>query len=851
MPFKMFQRIAPIVAAALLALLSPAPSWDTAARLAAGEPYSGTGGGEAIQRTGWELDDLTEFDRRDLSRGLETLFAAPWSELPGGAPEPWSMDGLAPYVQRYGIAHDVGDGIGYGQSFTTLEFMTPIRGDLVWDNLFADCRFLIRNDATVGANLGIGYRHYSLAQNRIWGVNVFYDYRQTDFNDFKQLGVGLESLGALIDFRANAYIPDVYETRGFVPNRFREHILIINRDEVAMTGGDVEAGVTLLDLDRVQTRVFGGGYHFDGHGNQNATGWRARAEATLDQKYWLDVAVQDDQVFGTTVVVGLAFRHAQRFPPPNIQAHRPMDHWFFRRRGDAAARNIAYRLSAPIERLQNIVLSQEPKIATDGAGTPLNFLHVVEGGAGDGSFEDPYGTLTDALNDAAAGNSIIYTPFGGDYVEDITLVSGAIVLSNGPVQNVQTQDGLKRLPFSGTSRDLMDLPTLTGSVTMADDSRFSGFDVSGGLTATGVTNITVDNSVISHAAGDAVVLSMVDAATLDTLILSSTGGRGLLLEDASADVLHVTVTSATDDGVEVTSLANDRTVAFTSLVVEDASAEGLDINLDGAGNLDVSLSGQNMLTAVGNALDASLGGASAGDLVLALDNTTLASTGGAGVNIDGTGGAGTLYIRSLANNVITEAAANGFVLDTATFDADPTTAAIDQVRGMTLMIGADNEDIAGDGLRLIDPTGDLAFTALTIFNDGGTGLFVDTKGGGTTFNLETGSGSVISTTNGDAMFLDPLSIDLAFDSVSSEDSPASGIFLDTVSGSLRIGATSIVDSAFTSIVIQNTPAPLLADFGVATIESLIGPTLGDNVDTAVGNGANLTIRFDSLMITGP
>jgi hypothetical protein len=369
--------------------------------------------------------------------------------------------------------------------------------------------------------------------------------------------------------------------------------------------------------------------------------------------------------------------------------------------------------------------------------------------------------------------------------------------------------------------------------------------------ATGVSNFTVDNSVISNAAGDAVVLSMVDAATLDRLILSSTGGRGLLLEDASSDVLNVTVTSATDDGVEVSSLGADRTVAFTNLVVEDASLEGLDINLDGAGNLDVSLSGQNMLTAAGNALDASLGGASTGDLVLALDNTTLASTGGAGVNIDGTGGTGTLFIQSLADNVITEAAANGFLLDTATFDADPTTAAIDQVRGMTLMIGADNEDITGDGLRLIDPTGDLAFTTLTIFNDGGTGLFVDTKGGGTTFNLETGSGSSISTTDGDAMFLDPLTIDLVFDSVDSEDSPASGIFLDTVSGSLQIGATSLVDSAFTSIVIQNTPAPLLADFGDTTIESLIGPTLSDNVDTSVGNGTNLTIRFDSLTITGP
>ena len=57
--------------------------------------------------------------------------------------------------------------------------------------------------------LGIGQRWYNLDQNRIYGLNAFFDYRNTGLNEFRQLGLGFESLGAFIDFRANAYIPDV------------------------------------------------------------------------------------------------------------------------------------------------------------------------------------------------------------------------------------------------------------------------------------------------------------------------------------------------------------------------------------------------------------------------------------------------------------------------------------------------------------------------------------------------------------------------------------------------------------------------------------------------------------------
>ena len=84
------------------------------------------------------------------------------------------------------------------------------------------------------------------------------------------------SRSSAVDFRANAYIPDVGEVIGPVPNLFVGHQIITNRDEIAMTGGDVEAGLCLIDTDRFQSGVFGGGYYLNGHRNADAAGWKAR-----------------------------------------------------------------------------------------------------------------------------------------------------------------------------------------------------------------------------------------------------------------------------------------------------------------------------------------------------------------------------------------------------------------------------------------------------------------------------------------------------------------------------------------------------------------------------------------------
>jgi hypothetical protein len=388
---------------------------------------------------------------------------------------------------------------------------------------------------------------------------------------------------------------------------------------------------------------------------------------------------------------------------------------------------------------------------------------------------------------------------------------------------------------------------------MADDSQFSGFDVTGQITATGVSGFTIDNTRINNAAGDALVITGADSATLDTLSLQSGGGRGLLLDDSSADITNLTVTSASGDGIEILTAGIDRTVSISDLSISGVTAQGMDVNLAGAGSLTLTITGTNTISSTGRAFDAALIGGSTGDLILSLNSTTLTSTGARGVNLDGTAGAGTLYVASLSNNVIAQASGGGLIADTVTFDADPTTGAIETVNAGTLTVGDSDTtvEITGNGVALFDPTGSLAFTTLDIFNSGGTGLLVDTKGGGTTFSLSTGPDSTIVTSGGPAMSLDPLDVNLAFDAVTSTSSPTNGIFIDTTTGTIQIAATTLNNSVAVPILIQNTPAPLNVQFGTTNIRSLIGPNLSDNLDTSTGNGANLTVGFGTVTITTP
>ena len=106
-----------------------------------------------------------------------------------------------------------GRGIGLDDDYTTIaQRLFPIEiGNNIWP--FLDVRLHGFDNGELGANIGLGYRHFSSCSQNAFGMNIYYDFRETSRHTrFSQFGIGFEILGKCWDLRVNGYIP-IRETR--------------------------------------------------------------------------------------------------------------------------------------------------------------------------------------------------------------------------------------------------------------------------------------------------------------------------------------------------------------------------------------------------------------------------------------------------------------------------------------------------------------------------------------------------------------------------------------------------------------------------------------------------------------
>ncbi|RSU75665.1 S-layer family protein [Sphingomonas koreensis] len=225
----------------------------------------------------------------------------------------------------------------------------------------------------------------------------------------------------------------------------------------------------------------------------------------------------------------------------------------------------------------------------------------------------------------------------------------------------------------------------------------------------------------------------------------------------------------------------------------------------------------------------------AANVVLGLSNLTLAANGGNILHLDGTG-AGTFTLTQLANLTVNHSTeTGGFLFSDVTFDSDTLTAGLQAVNAGALTLGTTGARITGDGLSLTNVTGTLNFSDLNIANNGGTGLIV-ANSKVNNFTLGT-TGGAIDTTNGTAINLDPLSINMVLNSVSATGG-AYGILLDQVLGNFTVtGAVNVSGVTGAGISVRdNTALGVLFQGAVA-----INNTAGAGV--LLTNNAGATVNF--------
>ncbi|RLT03210.1 MAG: hypothetical protein DWI22_19210, partial [Planctomycetota bacterium] len=123
-----------------------------------------------------------------------------------------AQDAADPWMTRISARHVTCAGVGHTSGYSSLDWFLPLSAESDSTMWFGDFRGLIFNDGEFGSNVGTGYRWFVEDQNRIYGVNGYWDTRNDNSLLFNQAGIGVESLGQIFDFRANGYTPAVNDT---------------------------------------------------------------------------------------------------------------------------------------------------------------------------------------------------------------------------------------------------------------------------------------------------------------------------------------------------------------------------------------------------------------------------------------------------------------------------------------------------------------------------------------------------------------------------------------------------------------------------------------------------------------
>ncbi len=183
---------------------------------------------------------------------------------------------------------------------------------------FMDAQIFVNDQMGPGGDIGLGHRFIGMGlmeQPYAIGLNGFLTWDESLQGSRNRRGsIGVEFLTDWVHANANYYIP-ISETPDRIGalNRTKESLFVgnnlvfLNRQmaEQQMEGADFEVGVQVPHFEWLT--LSGGGYYYDSQLGENVRGTTAKLGIDLTSAI-LDVTLQKDSMFGTTVNVGTEIR---------------------------------------------------------------------------------------------------------------------------------------------------------------------------------------------------------------------------------------------------------------------------------------------------------------------------------------------------------------------------------------------------------------------------------------------------------------------------------------------------------------------------------------------------------------
>jgi hypothetical protein len=474
------------------------------------------------------------------------------------------------------------------------EFWVPIAQNPVDGSvIYGDLRMMGDDQSNREFNLGVGYREIMPHLNGVVGGHAWFDRRQTERgSDFNQITIGGEYLGKTYDVLVNGYIPLSGERVVTVANPNAQGPALAGTGIVVDTastvleepqhGFDIEFGwqIPYLQNQTDSTRLYAGGYYFNGSNTEDVAGVRARIASDITQNIQIGARLQRDDERGSQGFLEATIR----FPFDNKKSYRKEG--LRARLDDSPERDIDIVTGDNILDAGNrvAVLNQE-------TGTAQEVLHVdnTAAGGGDGSAENPFNTLA-AAQAASSAHTIIYVNQG----DGTTTGQDAGILLNQTGQSLigsgvnfvydgtqfTTANGMA--PTSRLIRAAGTAPVITntgglGVNISGDDVEVAGITVDGSLQANleilNANNVYIHdvtstnagvNGINTYFDGNDTYTFLIDNVTVD-----GSGGAGIFSRALNNTTMTGTVQNSLIDNSSGNGLSTQSRSASTSDITYD------------------------------------------------------------------------------------------------------------------------------------------------------------------------------------------------------------------------------------------------------------------------------------------
>jgi hypothetical protein len=399
---------------------------------------------------------------------------------------------------RTTLRHIESGGLGYDHGYTTLEAFFASDPSQWAVTPFLDVRGHVFDNGKWAANAGIGLR--ALWQDCAFGINTYYDYRNTGRLNSNQIGVGLEALSEGIDFRINGYFPFGRKTSAPYDAVFKafsgHHMILWEKIHSAMTGTDAELGFHFGKSEKWDFYGAIGPYYFIGKSTPTTWGGKARLSGTYKDLCTLEISDSYDGTFHNQFQgqIGLTFSFG---PKTKVKEQG---------RTCKLAHTLNKRMLQPVGRQEIIVIDKPRKsaVAIDPAtGLPYFFVFIDNTSSSNGTYESPYHSFAQAQSNSSP-NDIIYV-FPGDgtttgMASGIALKPSQQLLGSGISHSLPTSLGAISIPAQSSASPTItntDVDTELNAVTLSTNNTISGITISSPLNdaiyGTNPQNLTVSS----------------------------------------------------------------------------------------------------------------------------------------------------------------------------------------------------------------------------------------------------------------------------------------------------------------------------------------------------------------------